>query len=150
MHRFANPTRLMRLSAAVLPWLGWLTALLLQSPPSVELFALPRRWVNWPDSSYVQQKRRKCIQRHNLFDITNFGQAKCRVSDSSGRAGWRFRLGPLDSTIGDTSEVPGRECPYFWLWPDKWLVALTKRGKLLLRVDRRRATESNLCDLSVK
>ena len=41
MHRFANPTRFMRLSAAALPWLGWLTALLLAVGLVLALFVAP-------------------------------------------------------------------------------------------------------------
>jgi heme exporter protein C len=41
MHRFANPTRFMRLSAAVLPWLGRLTALLLAVGLVLALFVAP-------------------------------------------------------------------------------------------------------------
>src|SRR5258708_12093136 len=41
MHRFANPTRFMRLSAAVLPWLSGLTVLLLVSGVVLALFLAP-------------------------------------------------------------------------------------------------------------
>jgi heme exporter protein C len=41
MHRFANPTRFMRLSAAALPWLGWLTAILLAVGLVLALFVAP-------------------------------------------------------------------------------------------------------------
>jgi heme exporter protein C len=41
MHRFANPTRFMRLSAAVLPWLGRLAALLLAIGLILALFVAP-------------------------------------------------------------------------------------------------------------
>jgi heme exporter protein C len=41
MHRFANPTRFMRISAAALPWLGWLTALLLAAGVILALFIAP-------------------------------------------------------------------------------------------------------------
>src|ERR1700674_772162 len=41
MHRFANPTRFMRLSAAALPALGWLTALLLGAGLVLALFVAP-------------------------------------------------------------------------------------------------------------
>lgn len=41
MHRFANPTRFMRLSALVLPWAGWLTALLLAVGLILALFVAP-------------------------------------------------------------------------------------------------------------
>src|SRR5260370_5991229 len=41
MHRFANPTRFMRLSAATLPWLGWLTAILLAVGLVLALFVAP-------------------------------------------------------------------------------------------------------------
>jgi heme exporter protein C len=41
MHRFANPTRFMRLSAAVLPWLGRLTVALLAAGLVLALFVAP-------------------------------------------------------------------------------------------------------------
>src|SRR5437868_5161119 len=41
MHRFANPTRFMRLSAAALPWLGRLTAVLLAAGLFLALFVAP-------------------------------------------------------------------------------------------------------------
>src|ERR1700674_4414943 len=41
MHRFANPTRFMRLSAAALPALGWLTALLLGAGLVLALVVAP-------------------------------------------------------------------------------------------------------------
>ena len=41
MHRFANPTRFMRTSAAVLPWLGRLAAILLAAGLALALFVAP-------------------------------------------------------------------------------------------------------------
>jgi heme exporter protein C len=41
MHRFANPTRFMRLSAVALPWLGWLTAFLLAAGLVLALVVAP-------------------------------------------------------------------------------------------------------------
>jgi heme exporter protein C len=41
MHRFANPTRFMRLSGALLPWLGWLTVILLAAGLVLALFVAP-------------------------------------------------------------------------------------------------------------
>ena len=41
MHRFANPTRFMRLSAAVVPAIGWATALLLAVGLVLALFVAP-------------------------------------------------------------------------------------------------------------
>jgi heme exporter protein C len=41
MHRFANPTRFMRLSGALLPWLGWASALLLAAGLALALFVAP-------------------------------------------------------------------------------------------------------------
>jgi heme exporter protein C len=41
MNRFANPTRFMRISAAVLPAIGWLTALLLAAGLILALFVAP-------------------------------------------------------------------------------------------------------------
>jgi heme exporter protein C len=41
MHRFANPTRFMRLSGALLPWLGRLTVILLAAGLVLALFVAP-------------------------------------------------------------------------------------------------------------
>src|SRR6195952_3794704 len=41
MNRFANPTRFMRLSAAVVPFVGWATALLLAAGLVLALFVAP-------------------------------------------------------------------------------------------------------------
>src|SRR5260370_29654899 len=41
MHRFANPTRFMRTSAAALPWLGRFAALLLAAGLALALFVAP-------------------------------------------------------------------------------------------------------------
>ena len=41
MHRFANPTRFLRLSAAILPWCAWLTAAALVAGLYLGLFVAP-------------------------------------------------------------------------------------------------------------
>ena len=41
MHRFANPTRFMRYSAAILPWSGWATAALIAAGLYLALFVAP-------------------------------------------------------------------------------------------------------------
>ena len=41
MHRFANPTRFMRYSAAVLPWVAWATAVLIAIGLYLALFVAP-------------------------------------------------------------------------------------------------------------
>ncbi len=41
MHRFANPTRFMRYSAAILPWSGWITAALIAAGLYLALFVAP-------------------------------------------------------------------------------------------------------------
>src|SRR5271168_4510784 len=87
MHRFANPTRFMRLSGALLPWTGGLTALLLAIGLVLALFVAP------PD--YQQGETVRIMFIHVPAAIMASGVYAVMAAASAAALVWRHPLADI-------------------------------------------------------